>query len=149
MRLKQRNSQREKVAEYPLQARFIRKYGKENAKRGKILLMMRSHARTQWITLIRSRKAWATSILGRKLTWRRCSDTNIKDLATMLKTVEERRKHKWKVAMKCSMHTLKIMIQMMCYSWPTLNRTQSKPTCGTWIQDAVTTWLVIKISSPS
>lgn len=32
MRLKQRNSEREKVAEHALQARFVKKSGKEKAK---------------------------------------------------------------------------------------------------------------------
>lgn len=37
MRLKQRTTKKEKVAEQELQARFIKKFGKEKAKQGKNL----------------------------------------------------------------------------------------------------------------
>lgn len=106
----------------------------------KILLMMRSKERIQGITQIRPRKAWTTNTRGRKLTWRRCIVTTVKELTIMLMTVEERRKHEQKITMKHSMHVLEILILMMCYSWPTLSRTQRKPTLILALKGGLLAW---------
>lgn len=56
MRLKMRNSEREKVSEQTLQAKIHQEiWEREGKVGGKILLMMRSQSRTQRITLIQSR----------------------------------------------------------------------------------------------
>lgn len=85
------------------------------------------------------KKGMGNKYYGDKVDRSRCNVTTVKDLAIMLETIKEIRKQEQNITIKCNMHMLKILILMMCYSWSTLSQTLRKPTCGTWIQDVVTT----------
>lgn len=68
MRLKQRNSERDKVTEQVLQARFIKKYGKEKAKQGKNLASDEKSSKNSKNHYDSTKKGMRNKYYGRKLT---------------------------------------------------------------------------------
>ena len=120
MRLKQRNSEREKVAEHALQARFIKKSWKEN---GKNLTNDEISSKNSKNHSDLIKKGMGNKYSGKKIDMKEVQCYNYQGFCHYARDCRRKKEARTKDNDKCNMHMMKIMVLMMCYSWLTLSRT--------------------------
>ena len=135
MRLKQRNSEREKVAEQALQARF-KKSGKD---KGKSLANDEKSSKNSKNQSDSTKKGMGNKYSGKKVDMKEVQCYKCQGLGHYARDCRKKKEAQAIESDEVQYAYAEEVILKMCYSLPSLCRTLSKLTCGIWILDAAIT----------
>lgn len=150
MRLKQRNLEREEVVEQEMQARFIKKFGKEKTKQRKNITNNEKSSKNSKNHSDSIKKVMGNKYSGKKIDMNEVHCYNCQGFGHYARDCRRKKESRVKDGDKVQdAHVEESDINDMLLLIEILSQIMNKPICGIYISGAATTSLVIKIDLPS